>query len=165
MRDTFSGVAVFGLSLFALLWLIPNGIDSYGPAGNGLSAAFWPSTTALILLGLGLVLGVQNGVALYRRRASARDPSAPDDTNKDLARIIPILIAVALLIPYYYFSAHLGLVLSSVGAFVAYSLLAGERHYLTIAIWAIATPVIITLFFTVVAQVLIPLGPLTPIFK
>lgn len=170
MRDAFSGVAVFGLSVFALLWLIPNGIDSSERASSVMSAAFWPTITAVILLVLGLALSVQNGIALYQRGLDPRgadsgDRGSEDDTHQDVTRFIPVLIAVALLVPYYYFSVHMGLVLPSIGAFGLYSLLAGERRYLTIACWAIATPVITTLFFRVVAQVLIPLGPLASLFK
>lgn len=168
MRDIMSGAVLTALSLFALVWLIPAGVEGAGQAaGIALSPSFWPSVVAA----MGMVFGIVLTIQAIAKRLQARQLVSHESSNAGNAQPAEdgeinwrMLLAVVLLVPYYYLTVHLGLLLASIAAFMAYSVLAGERNFRSVACWALIGPVTITLFFITVAQVLIPLGPLSRFF-
>lgn len=154
MKDFITGVALFGLGLIGLFWVIPQGVGSFGgEASLALSASFWPYAIGSLFTVLGFMLLVQGGLEL------ARSPKKKDRTSY----VIPwsMVLAILLLIPYYLFAEKFGFLLTSMVAFAAYALLAGEKSYKSLAVLAVVVPLAITVFFIHVAQVLVPLGPLS----
>ena len=163
MKDFISACLLIVLSLGTLSWLIPLGVEDAGAGDNlALSPAFWPQIVAWLVLGLSLLLALQSGIRLLTatRTRSASDAPAPATAARSRGFEWRMLIAIVLLLPYYLLMPSLGLLLTSMLALAAYSLLAGERNYGAIIAWAVLGPLALSLFFIKVAQVLIPLGPL-----
>ena len=166
MKDFIVGVVMTAFAATALLWLIPTQVAPGYGGGAALSPRFWPTVIAVVILLLGAVLSAQALLRL-RRKASARETrteTAATPATAPESSPWAVWTAVFMLVPYYYLSLQLGLLLSSVLAYVAYSTLAGERNVTSILAFAIAGPLVLTLFFIIVAQVLIPLGPLSSIY-
>lgn len=154
MKDFVTGVVLFVIGLLGLFWVIPHGVGGFGgEASIALSASFWPYAIGSLFTVLGFILLVQGGLELAR---------APKEKDR-IPYVIPwnMLLAILLLIPYYLFAERFGFLLTSVVAFAAYALLAGEKNYKSLAVLAVVVPLAITVFFIQVAQVLVPLGPLS----
>lgn len=153
MRDVIAGAIVAATGGFILLWLIPAGISAPSNLPNAaLSPTLWPRIVAAMLIVTGLLLALQGwrrGASQSRSRESA--VGAPFHASA----------AIALLLPYFIACVWLGLLIPSIAAFIIYALLAGQRRWPLVALWGFALPVGLTLFFIYVANVLIPLGPLT----
>lgn len=164
MRDTFVGLAFLALGLFALFWLIPAGISVPRHLPSiALSPALWPSIVAGFIAVTGAVLALQNWRKMRGNRAqpSSHEGSASESTPFFGANILKTILAALLLIPYYIACERVGLLMPSIVAFGVFALLAGERRHLVALAWAIALPVALTWFFLHVANIVIPLGPLT----
>ena len=169
MREMLVSISVLVLFAFVMWWLIPAGIDMAGMSRYSLhSAAFWPTLMAAILVLLSALLVLQNIVRRWRHAATGRPSADQDASSREAAdQDFPVrmVIAVCALVPYYLLLKPLGLLLPSALAFLIFSLLAGEHQYRSVVLWSIGVPVVTTLFFMYVGQVLIPLGPLSPLFK
>ncbi|MCQ9617811.1 tripartite tricarboxylate transporter TctB family protein [Paenalcaligenes niemegkensis] len=149
---------MFILACLSLVWAIPAGVIQFGePESLALSAAFWPYVIASLLGMLGFLLLVQGGLAVLQGKGSQQTPIC--------SKSLRVLYSVLLLIPYYFLAESIGLLLASVLAFAAYSLLAGEKNYKKLTMLAVVVPAAITVFFIHVAQVLVPLGPVGHLFS
>lgn len=161
MKDLITGSILLLLSLFAVLWLIPQGVMQVVPADNiALSARFWPYVVGGLLVVLSALLLIQGAMQWQRQlRHRKEDAAAP--------RVVwqwGVVAAIALLVPYYFIAENLGFLVASILAFASYALLAGERNIRSVVCWSVVVPTLITVFFVNVAQVLMPLGPLTAWF-
>lgn len=158
MRDVITGLVCCLVGAVLLAWMIPAGTTAPGSlASPALSPAFWPRVLSVILLIAGGALVVH---ALCAKRAMSRTSQA-EHTSTTGATPRRLWISVVLLVPYYIACLSLGLLLPSIAACGAYAVLAGERHYLLVAVYSVVMPALLTLFFIHVANVLVPLGPLS----
>lgn len=154
MKDLVTGIVLLTLGGVGLLWAVPNGISGYEDSPSiALSASFWPYAILVLFTGLGLVLLAQGGIAIKE--------STKEKNHIPYAIPWHMIAAILLLIPYYYLAETLGFLLTSMLAFGAYALLAGEKNYKSLVLLAVLVPLVITVFFIYVAQVLVPLGPLS----
>ncbi|PWG65545.1 tripartite tricarboxylate transporter TctB family protein [Spiribacter halobius] len=157
MRDLFTGLVMVLVGVALIVWIIPAGTSAPYSAGNlAHSPAFWPKVLAVILLLAGAAL------ALKAVPQTARNPvAAMDAVSLSKAASWRFWASLALLVPYYAACVQFGLLIPSTMAFVAYGLLAGERRYGILLLSAVLMPLLLTLFFIHLADVLVPLGPVS----
>lgn len=157
MKDFITGVVLFAAGILSYFWVVPNGVESFGDSPSiALSASFWPYLIVVGFSALGFLLLMQ-GFFNWIKNA-----------GKEKAHVaIPwaMAIAILLLFPYYYLAEQAGFVVASMFAFAMYALLAGEKNYKSLACFTVVVPIVITVFFTQVAQVLVPLGPFSSLFS
>jgi|SRR5690625_537426 len=161
MKELMTGVGLMLLSLITIFWVIPNSVQQLAPAANiALSPSFWPLLCTYFIFILSILLSLQACFNLMakKRKKSTKSIFTLNRGNKKT------LIATLMLLFYYWLSLKIGLLIASTVTLAAYSALAGERSLIAIAAWAIGAPLALTLFFSKVAQVLIPVGPLRPFF-
>lgn len=158
MKDVITGIALILLSLFGIHWLAPNAIEEVGPAPNlAMSPSFWPVVIFYFILVLSVLMTIKAVVVWARNRAAEHESVNYRGMGK-------VLLAIVLLVPYYYLGLTLGLLIASCIILAVYSILAGERCFKSISAWSIGAPLVLTLFFGKVAQVMVPLGPLKGLF-
>lgn len=153
--ETLIGLGVMTLGAALLWWIIPTFIDIPRRVPiRALSPAFWPKVLGWTILASGLVL------TLSARFGPARAPTgelaeslgvAPPEAMR-LLSMAGILLGMFLAIPV------LGMVWTSMLAFVAMVVLTGAQRPVWGVVAAIALPLILYLFFTKVAGVAIPQG-------
>lgn len=150
-RDFLSGLLILLIGVFLMFVLIPVGVDE--PAGievAALSPAFYPRLVAVVMIILGLSISIksalgQSGVAL----------AAPTMANALKVGIVFIVLFITA-----YSIGDAGLVLPTVLALAILMVLAGERNPVTIILSAVLVPTLLYLFFTKLANIPIPAGPL-----
>lgn len=155
-RDLWVGLGTAALFAYILLAVIPEQIRTPGSISSVvMSPAFWPSVTAGLAIVLGLAL-------------AAKSLFAPSDGNTDDGESSPTtwhsITAIAIMIGYYLILEPLGIVLASVLVLPTLSLLFGERRVTLLAPVALLLPAGLYLFFTDVASIPLPLGPLSNLF-
>lgn len=157
MRDLLTGLLIALLGVGLMLWVIPAGTSAPQGGGNlAHSPAFWPRILAVVLLLAGAAL------ALKAIPQSARNTAAAMDAQSGRsATSWRFWASLALLVPYYAACVQFGLLIPSMVAFVAYGLLAGERRYGVLLLSGVLMPLLLTLFFIHLADVLVPLGPVS----
>lgn len=163
MRDLLLGLFFLAFGILAVTWMIPVSIvaPSHLPLA-ALSPTLWPKIVAAMIAITGAVLAVQGGLGIRRIREKNSSDAATDGPPVTLGRhTLRVVVAMLLLIPYYIACQRFGLLLPSIPALAAFALLAGERSYLPLAVTALALPIALAWFFLNVANVIIPLGPLT----
>lgn len=164
-RDLAIGVCLMAIALFLWFWLIPNGIRMPSRMPNlAMSPALWPRMVVLLMGLCGLWLAIETVV---RSMKPGADRVVEDDDGLTIGnhRDAWRLAAAILLLPLYYVAAReLGMVVPSIAAFIVYAMLAGERSWLTVIALGVAVPAVVTLFFMQAANIVIPLGPLDPLF-
>lgn len=161
MKDLITGGVLLLLSVFTVSWLIPHGVIQITAADNiALSARFWPYVIGYLLLVLSALLLLQ-GVVQWRAQSRTKATAQPSSAT---VWQWGVMAAIALLVPYYFIAQSLGFLLASILAFASYAMLAGERNMRSVVCWSVVVPTLITVFFVNVAQVLMPLGPLTAWF-
>lgn len=155
VRTQFS-IGVGSLLFAAFLWLfaIPNWVSSPGNVRNiVLSPVFWPYVlTALIgMIGVGLIL-----VALKTR--PHRDDLAEQLDLGSADAWFRLGCMAVLIVLYLLAIPSIGMVWSSMVAFVAYALLVKTSHPRSVLLAAIIMPLVLYLFFAHVAGVAVPQG-------
>lgn len=147
------GLAAIAFSLFLIFVGIPNGVTTPGNVRNiVLSPVFWPYTVAGILAvgGIGMVL-------VSRRLTDAEHEGflgGVDGAALRLALVTVLMVAFMLATPV------LGMVWTSMLAFILTALLVKTRHPVAAAITAVLAPLVLYAFFVHVAGVSIPQGEL-----
>lgn len=155
-RDLWIGVGTAILFAYILFGVIPDQIRTPGSVTNVvMSPAFWPRVIAILAIVLGLALAAKS--LLSKAEGAADDPDSSPTTWRSLT-------AIGIMIGYYLLLEPLGIVLASVIAIPALSALFGERRVVVMAPLAILLPVGLYLFFTEVASIPMPLGPLSDLF-
>jgi len=156
-KDIFFGIALFGISLFVLYWLIPVGIESPGAIQNEtLAPAFWPRIIIVALAGLSLLVALQGAARLRQLRAGG--PEAEPPATIDLLSEGKALLAILLLFAFERVLYWGGIVVPSMLAIAVFTLFYGERRPHLIIPVAIGIPVVLYFFFLKVALVPMPLG-------
>ena len=161
---------IFGLlSLSAIFFLIPAGIDAPGSIENAaLSPTFWPSLIAYAtLIASGLLL-VETALASRLSNAKSdaeRDMTEATDNDEDdpfrhnaLTASIRVAVALGLLFVFYLSLDRYGVVLPAIILLATLMIFYGERRLVLVSILSICIPLILYGFFRYVAGVAIPLG-------
>lgn len=150
-RDLWVGVGTAVLFAYLLLVVIPNQIRTPASIANiVMSPAFWPAAIAVLAIVLGLALA-----------AKAFITGSADDDGESSPTTWRSLASIGIMIGYYLLLEPLGIVLASVIAMPALSALFGERRVVMLAPIALLLPVGLYFFFTEVAHIPMPLGPLS----
>lgn len=153
--ETLIGLGVMALGCAVLWWLIPTFIDIPRRVPlRALSPAFWPKVLGWTLLvsGLALTLSARFGPARAPGTALAESLAIAPTEGKRLVSMAAILLGMFLAIPV------VGMVWTSMLAFVALVVLTGSRRLGWGIVAGVALPLILYLFFTKVAGVAIPQG-------
>lgn len=153
-----SGFIILGtMTLFVL---VPKSIKVPENIPNvALSPAMWPKAISIFIILLGTFLLIGSFIALWRQHKRLSISSLNFFQNK-ISFSWRGLLAVAMLLPYFFAINFFGMLLSSVLAVFIYMLVAGEKSILALIAVSLVFPVLLTLFFIHVASVMIPLGPL-----
>lgn len=153
-RDLLIGIGTIAFFAVVHLYVIPNHIRV--PANLrvlALSPAFWPTTVTI----MGMVVG---GLVTLRAMLgmSADDgddePLAPGETRHEWLAVM----SIAVMFGYFALVPLLGIVLASMLAIPAVSLLFGERRYWWTGAVAIAVPLLMYGFFTRIVRLPLPMG-------
>lgn len=148
------GIGAILASAFLVIYAIPNWVSSPSNVRDiVLSPLFWPhilgGLTALVGLGL-VVSGWRDG-----RAGPVNDPIP--DPGTGLVRLVAF---AALMAATFVVMPYLGMVWTSMLAFLALAFLVRTRHPAAAVICAVAVPLILYAFFAHVASVAIPQGDL-----
>jgi len=149
------GIGAILAALFLILYAIPNWVSSPSNVRNiVLSPLFWPYILGGLtgLIGLALVL-------TGRQRLGGGEPvNEPiDDPRQGMLRLAAMAV---LMVASFWVMPWLGMVWTSMLAFVALAFLVRTRHPATAFICAIVVPLVLYAFFAHVASVAIPQGEL-----
>lgn len=158
VRDVVTGgiLLAFGLCLFFVFVPIAVPVPESLPA-RAIAPDLWPKTTSFLIAFFGLFI-------LGRGLVDARVFKAPADSAAEappsLVERIRLPLAIGGFFAYWGLIPLVGLPVSSVGAFVLYAVLLGERRPAVVAAVAVATSAGLFYFFTEIASIPIPLGML-----
>jgi len=148
--DFVTGLVTLMLSLFLYFVAIPFGVTSPSNVNNiVLSPVFWPQVLSALLglTGIGLMFSARNAV-----KDDVTEFVATEGSYKRIALLAILMIAYIAAIP------KLGLVWTSMIAFVALAVLIKSAHPITAVITGIIIPLVLYLFFAHVAGMAIPQG-------
>lgn len=148
-----AGPLMLGFGLFAIFYLIPNGIDE--PADiefAALSPSYFPRLVCYMLAVFGAIVIVQT---LLKKPDNGADAEVPDDRN-----IMRTFTVFALMLALYIAIEPLGFPLTGALALGLLMFLADERRITIMIPVAIGVPALLYLFFTKAASVPIPAGVL-----
>lgn len=154
-RDLWVGLGTAALFAYVLLVVIPEQIRTPEGISMVMSPAFWPSVVAALAIVLGLALAVKG---FFSAGGEAADEGEAGPMTWRTAA------AIALLIAYYWLLKPLGIVLGSIVALLTLGVLFGERRFVVLTALAVVLPSVLYLFFTDVASIPMPLGPLSALF-
>jgi len=148
------GIGAILAALFLLAYAIPGWVSSPSNVRNiVLSPLFWPYTLGALtgLVGLGL--------ALSGWRESRAEPvnETIDDPRAGVLRLVAFAVLTAVT---FRVMPVLGMVWTSMLAFLALAFLVRTRHPATAVICAVVVPLVLYAFFAHVASVAIPQGEL-----
>jgi len=148
------GIGTILAAIFLVTYAIPNWVSSPSNVGNiVLSPLFWPYILGGLtgLVGLGLVL------AGWRTAQGAPVNEPIRDPRAGAARLAGFAVLMA---ATFWVMPHLGMVWTSMLAFLALAFLVKTRHPAAAVICAVVVPLILYAFFAHVASVAIPQGDL-----
>ena len=139
------------LSLFLFFVAIPFGVTAPSNVTKVvLSPVFWPEV-------LSILLGI-TGIALMFAGRTTTDVESEDNEPATKGSYQRLLLLAVLMCAYIFAIPKLGLVWTSMIAFVALAVLIKSSHPKTAVISAIVIPLILYLFFAHVAGMAIPQG-------
>lgn len=150
------GIVTIAASLFLIFLAIPRWVASPSNVSNIiLSPLFWPYALALVtmLIGLGML-------AMSRRKTSPTPNDEEDDEVIVAGGYQRLSIMGVIMILYVFALPWLGMVWTSMLAFVSVSFLVRTTHPKATVISAIVIPLVLYAFFAHVAGVGIPQGEL-----
>jgi len=148
------GIGAILAAVFLVTYAIPTWVSSPSNVGNiVLSPLFWP----YILGGLTGLVGL--GLAVSGWRMAAGDP-VNDPIPDPGAGAVRLVAFAALMAVTFWAMPHLGMVWTSMLAFLALAFLVKTRHPAAAVICAVVVPLILYAFFAHVASVAIPQGDL-----
>lgn len=148
------GIGAILAAIFLVTYAIPNWVSSPSNVRNiVLSPLFWP----YILGGLTGLVGLGLALSGWREARGGPVNEATDDPRTGAVRLgaFAVLMAVTFRVMPY-----LGMVWTSMLAFLALAFLVKTRHPAAAVICAVAVPLILYAFFAHVASVAIPQGEL-----
>ncbi len=147
------GLGAIALSAFLILYGIPGWVSAPSNVSNViLSPLFWPYVLAGLTGVIGLAL-LWTGARQKGQEGPLNDPIAdPGRGYLRLAVMGAIMLAIVPLLSW------LGMVWTSMLAFIATAALVRTRHPITAAVCAVLVPLLLYIFFAHVAGVAIPQG-------
>lgn len=149
-ESRFIGLAVAALGALTLLVLIPYGIVSPSDVKTlALAPEFWPLIIAAMFTLMGALLVIW---------PSEADADSQIEAGFITRRLPRMLLVLALLFTFYFLIPHAGMVLPAMIVIFVLSWFAGERRWHLLVILAVAIPALLTVFFTGIANIPIPLG-------
>ncbi len=158
-RDIAAALTFLALGLFALLYLIPRGIDVPSTVKiAALSPDFWPRLITYGAITAAIFLLIET---LTMQSVGADEEDAEEAAQYQLATlpgILRILVLVVALFAFYASLTTLGVVAASVLLLFAMMLFFGERKFWLVVVLSFGVPMLLYLFFRYVASVPIPLG-------
>lgn len=148
------GLGAILAAVFLVTYAIPNWVSSPSNVRNiVLSPLFWP----YILGGLTGVVGLGLAVAGWREAGEEPVNEAIPDPRAGAVRLVAFAVLMAVT---FWVMPVLGMVWTSMLAFVALAFLVKTRHPAAAVICAVVVPLILYAFFAHVASVAIPQGDL-----
>jgi len=148
------GIGAILAALFLVTYAIPNWVSSPSNVGNiVLSPLFWP----YILGGLTGLVGLGLAVSGWRTAQGGEVNEPIPDPRAGALRLAGFAV---LMVVTFRAMPHLGMVWTSMLAFLALAFLVRTRHPAAAVICAVAVPLILYAFFAHVASVAIPQGDL-----
>ena len=148
------GVVVVGLGLLTLFVLIPIGIDSPGDVDVlALAPEFWP----LIVASLFTISGIIMTIKPFEEK--------PDDDEEEAEEPAPwperlprLAIILGVLFAFYFVAPYLGFVIPGIVLIAGLAWFASERRVGMMFLISIIPPVLLYVFFVIIANIPIPLG-------
>jgi len=149
------GVATVVFAAFLVLYGIPNFVFSPSNVGNIiLSPAFWP----YVLSGMTAIVGLGLIATAYFGDLSGFDTEEEIDVSNGAAPWLRLLALTVIMVAIMYLLPRLGMVLTSMLAFVACAFMFRTRHPIAAVVCAVIVPLLLYAFFAHVAGVAIPQG-------
>lgn len=149
-RQTLIGIVAIIAGLFLMLVAIPNWVSSPSNVRNIiLSPVFWPYTLAALTILTGI------GLTVTGNFSSEDLTPEPAEVSGGYGRL---LIMAVVMVIYMFGLPRLGMVWTSMLAFVATAFLVRTSHPKTALICAVCVPLVLYVFFAHIASVAIPQG-------
>lgn len=146
-----TGLATLILALFLFFVAIPYGVTAPSNVTKiVLSPVFWPEVLSILL---GII-----GIALMFAARTASDVESEDNEPATKGSYKRLFLLAVLMIAYIFAIPKLGLVWTSMIAFVVLAVLIKSSHPKTAIISAVIIPLVLYLFFAHVAGMAIPQG-------
>ena len=146
-----TGLASLILAVFLFLVAIPFGVSTPSNVAKVvLSPLFWPQV-------LSVLLGI-TGISLMLSARNTGNVESTEENTKTKGSPIRLALLAVLMIAYIFAIPTLGLVWSSMVAFVALAVLIKSANPMIALISAIVIPLALYLFFAHVAGIAIPQG-------
>lgn len=150
--DIWIGGAIASFGAILLLIVIPRGVvEAPGLPPTAISPAFWPKTTAWMLLLFGALITLEAAGKSIFERAQIGPPGATSN-------LLPALAGFALLYGAWATILWIGLAGASALMTFGLGLMFGERRIWLLGLMAVLVPLGLYNFFTHVANVPIPPG-------
>lgn len=157
------GVAVCVLAILGLAIAIPMGIDLPSDVeSRALSPDFWPNVIMTMLILCGAILIFQSQRSKPTPEGDAVDS---EDANDEFERMRPIYQQVlriggviVWLLGVYYVIPHVGMVAAASATLLLLAWLGNDRRWKVVLPVAILLPLLLYFFFTVIANVPLPIG-------
>lgn len=148
------GIGAILAALFLVTYAVPNWVSSPSNVRNiVLSPLFWP----YILSGLTGLVGLGLAVSGWREAQGEPVNEPISDPGAGAARLVAFAVLMAVT---FWVMPVLGMVWTSMLAFIALAFLVKTRHPAAAVICAVVVPLILYAFFAHVASVAIPQGEL-----
>src|SRR5690625_2685773 len=116
MKDILTGGALILLALFGIHWLVPNAIEEVGPVPDlAMSPSFWPLLILYFVLILSALMTLKALIVWVKNKSNTQEPKNYQGLGK-------VILAIALLVPYYYLGLTVGLLIASCIILAVYSI-------------------------------------------
>lgn len=150
-KDALVGIGIVLLSLFLVVYFIPQYVDSPRSVRNiVLSPVFWPTVIAWMMLFIGILILIFH----FLSKEPAKDES---NNGEPIGSYLRILLFSVFLAGYYLLLPVIGMVWSSSLAFIVFSIfISGTAYRKTAIICGLLLPLALYAFFYHIAGVNIP---------
>jgi len=165
-KDLATGISITIIFALVYFYFIPLGIKV--PSSVRLpmnSPAFFPKVVTLLLIGLGLLMIIQNLIPYFKEGKEAIkkekeliEKEKTEETFPLKKSIFKIGTAIIGLFVYYEAVKILGIFTASIIFFLVFTCLYGDSRYRIILPLAVILPLALSYFFTNVANVPLPQG-------
>ena len=147
------GLVVVGLGLLTLFVLIPIGIVSPGDVDVlALAPEFWPLIVASLFTLSGIIMAIKPFEEKQDDEEEAEEPIPWPERLPRLAIILGVLFG------FYFLAPYLGFVIPGIVLIAGLAWFASERRVGMTVLISIIPPVLLYVFFVIIANIPIPLG-------
>ena len=159
MHDLFIGILLILAGLLIMFILIPNGISAPNDLDIlALSPRFWPRIITGCLIFCGVIITLQGFIEVKNRDPADADQKPFDFNGLFSMEMGRAALTIGFLLIYYWSINHIGIVAASLLAIILFTFYGGEKRIGYILSIAIILPIALYYFFTLVANVPLPLG-------